>query len=211
MESDTTVWFLHRLGLTAGPCFGICWTSEETQITVGNYIRSHRHLQEKFPVQEAGVPAATSPMSLSAFDRLFYNAIRVKILPDWRDYFWENYHYLCDQGMANVSSYGDDNTEDDTVLEDRTAALMAAAHTVNMIFTESAEDDVLGEYQDDDYLPVYVLEGQGMQEEYHNEEAQGAQEAEANEDAPPKAERNDDLAYLIPPHISSDDDSISTE
>jgi hypothetical protein len=113
--------------------------------------------------------------------------------------------------MANVPSYGDDNTEDDTVLEDRTAALMAAAHTVNMIFTESAEDDVPGEYQDDDYLLVYVLEGQGMQEEYHNEEAQGAQEAEANKDAPPEAERNDDLAYRIPSHISSDDDSISME
>jgi hypothetical protein len=92
---------------------------------------------------------------------------------------------------------------------------MAAAHTaVNMIFTESAEDDVPGEYHNEDYLPVYELKGQGMQEEYHNDKAQGrAQEAAAknSKDARNEAKRNDDLAYLIPPHISSDHDSISTE
>jgi hypothetical protein len=50
-----------------------------------------------------------------------------------------------------------------------------------------------------------------MEEEYHNEAAQGAQEAAGNKDAPNEAEPNDDLAYLIPPNISSSDDSISTE
>jgi hypothetical protein len=33
-----------------------------------------------------------------------------------------------------------------------------------------------------------------MQEEYHNDKAQGAQKAAGNKDAPNEAERNDDLA-----------------
>jgi hypothetical protein len=135
MEAETTTWFLNRLGLSGGIDFDERWTSEGTTDIVSRFITLHTQLKSQFP--------ADSYLTLRNLHDWCVAEVGVRILPNRREYFWKYYLGLASSSVVNL--------QDDAVITETTAAVLAAAHTANMLFNNNAEKDDPGVYRDDGY------------------------------------------------------------
>jgi hypothetical protein len=167
MEVETTVWFLHRLGLTGGVCFGNRWSNNYTRIIINDYISLHRSLVQQFGTNANAGPGeqkAMTPRTLyEACHSFLDNALKKDDNDDiildnfyeeyFSDPFLENYHYLTGAGVTWPTTE-QNGPADDTMLGDGTAALIAAAHVANLV-RHTQLDDCAAEYQDEYFNKPY--------------------------------------------------------
>ena len=155
MEVETTVWFLHRLGLTGGVCFGNRWSNKYTRIIINDYISLHRTLVQQFGTNVNAGPGeqkTMTPLTLyEACHAFLDNALKKdddvilnNFYDDFSYHFLVDYHYLTSgESWPTTEQNG---PADDTVLGDGTAALIAAAHVANLIRHGQAVGDGAAEF-----------------------------------------------------------------